>query len=267
MKLELSQEKRDHIMARSAAYEKARPKITLTGGGRPVVMDTSNRLCAWRVLSYFDKEPETIQWIEGMGEGDVLFDIGANIGLYTVWAAVTRPVTVYAFEPEANNFAILNENLRANGLTNRVQAFCAGISDISGLGPMEIHDGAAGQSGHQVQVVRGPKFKSSKNKHVQGIMTVTLDHLVYTAALPCPTHIKIDVDGIEHAVIHGARRLIADPCLKSVMIELMLRDNFHQPVIDTLVAAGFDRDADMEEAVRAKTTGVQYTGNILFTRR
>ncbi len=266
MQLNVSDEQRQRMMDRAARYEADRPTISLKFGAFDLTMDNSTRLCAWRVLEYFTKEPETISWLNTLRADDVLFDVGANMGLYSVWAAAARSARVIAFEPEASNYATLMVNLRENRLTDKVQAFCIGISDKIGLGPMEVRWGPAGQSGHQVQVVDSKPCHAAGPTSLQGVSTYPLDHLIYEQGLPCPTHLKVDVDGIEHAVVAGAKRLLADPRLRSIMIELMLENNFQGPVIDTLVAAGFRKDAAMERAVREKTTGTQYTGNILFTR-
>jgi FkbM family methyltransferase len=212
-----------------------------------------------RALSYFDKEPETIKWIAGIPEGGILFDVGANIGLYTLWAGLTRGATVYAFEPESSNYATLNANLRANQLTERCRAFCTGISDKIGFDTLRMLQITSGASGHQV----GTAHKAGV---AQGIVTTTLDHLVYEAGLPCPSHVKIDVDGIEPAIVRGASRLLSDERLKSVLIELSIMEPDHKAVVDQLVDYGFAKDEALEKAVYAKTTGVKHTGNIIFTR-
>ena len=60
----------------------------------------------------FSKEPDTIHWInEIMQPGDILYDIGANIGTYSLYAA-SRNIEVYAFEPESTSYAILNKTQR-----------------------------------------------------------------------------------------------------------------------------------------------------------
>jgi len=266
MKLEVSKEQSDQLMARSAQYRRSRPKITLNAGDRSIKMDAATEIATWRVLSYFSKEPETIAWIAAMPRRAVFYDVGANIGLFTVWAAVTRQAKVYAFEPEAGNFALLNENLRANSLTDLCLPFCVGVSDTVGLGEMQVRGDVAGLSGHQVQVTEGQHFGVDGPSARQGISTVTLDHLVYERGFDCPSHLKVDVDGLEHAIIKGADRLLADPRLKSVMIELMVKHRLHADVIGALVDYGFEKDAEMEAAVLAKDTGVKFTGNILFTR-
>ena len=255
------------VIARSWKYEQERPRVRFDLGGRELILNAPSKLCAWRAVTLFTKEPETIAWIDAMPEGSVLFDVGANIGMYSVWAGMTDRVSVLSFEPEATNFAILNENLRANGLTQRCVPFCLGISDVVGFGRMMVQSGGVGQSGHQVQVTRGERFRVQGDEQVfQGISTATLDHLVYERGFACPTHLKVDVDGLEPAVLRGAQRLIRDPRLRSVMIELMVNRESHTALITELEEAGFAKDAEMEKAVRNKTDGVPYTGNILFSR-
>ena len=61
-----------------------------------------------------DGEPETIRWLDGLPEGEVLWDIGANVGAFTVYGAVKRKLRVVAFEPGAASFATLTKNIELN---------------------------------------------------------------------------------------------------------------------------------------------------------
>lgn len=248
---------------RVTAYEREFPRIRLTHAGHHVEVAVPSRICLARATSYFTKEPETIRWIGSIAEGGVLFDIGANIGLYTLWAGITRSAQVVAFEPEAGNYAILNTNLRLNRLTDRCRAYCAGVSDSVGFGSLRIAQDVVGGAGHQVVPQAAAEHTEGQ---AQGIATTTLDELVYTAGLPCPSHIKIDVDGIEPAIVRGGARLLSDPRVKSVLIELAVKDAEHRAIADHLVELGFVKDEELERAVYAKTAGVKYTGNIIFTR-
>lgn len=257
----LSQARKVHAELRQLAASHARSLrwAQVKKDGHEVKVALASQFCVYRTMSYFDKEPETIDWIAGIPEGGVLFDVGANIGIYTLWAGVTRRARVYAFEPEAGNYATLNLNLRANGLAASCRAFCVGIADRVGFDDLLIAHPEVGSSNHQVR-------RAEPGRNVQGIPTTTLDHLVYESGMPCPSHLKIDVDGNEPEIIAGAGRLLADDRLRSVLIELAVMVPAHRAVIDRLVAAGFEKDEDLERAVYAKTAGVKHTGNIVFTR-
>jgi len=79
-----------------------------------------------RVLRLKTKEPETIDWIESIPQQDILFDVGANIGIYTMCAGA-RGITTYAFEPHAGNYNILCQNISANDFP--CTAYCIALSN------------------------------------------------------------------------------------------------------------------------------------------
>ena len=174
---------------------------------------------------------------------------------------------MFSFEPEARNFGLLNDNIGLNKIGDRCLAYCVGISDRSGFSTILLTQEALGSSGHQVQgALAGSIGLPGGTARPQGIQTVTLDELVLVHELPMPTHIKIDVDGLEHAIVAGGRKVLADLRLRSVMIELSLNFRPHAAVIGELEGLGFRKDAAMEAEVLAKTEGVAHTGNVLFTR-
>ncbi len=74
---------------------------SIEADGRTMRFATTGSSSKKRLRSLFSKEPITIAWIDTFGEGETLYDIGANVGMYTIYAAVMRNASVYAFEPEA----------------------------------------------------------------------------------------------------------------------------------------------------------------------
>lgn len=88
--------------------------------GLALTFAVPNKLNFFRVDSFSAKEPETLEWIDGIPQGSVLWDIGANIGLYTCYAAKARGCRVVAFEPSVFNLELLARNISLNGLTSNV---------------------------------------------------------------------------------------------------------------------------------------------------
>ena len=78
-----------------------------------------NDISRFRVNTFSTKEPETLEWIDEVPKGSVLWDIGANIGLYTCYAAKGRECRVFAFEPSVFNLELLARNIFLNGLTKK----------------------------------------------------------------------------------------------------------------------------------------------------
>ena len=67
--------------------------------GTQLTFAVPNRLNRFRIDTFSTKEPETLDWIDAIQEGSVLWDIGANVGLYSCYAAKARRCRVVAFEP------------------------------------------------------------------------------------------------------------------------------------------------------------------------
>ena len=103
----------------------------VTSNGHTYAFVCPNRTVSWRVTTFLTKEPETIEWIDTFSPGDVLFDIGANIGLYSIYAA-SRNIRVRAFEPESQNYALINQNIFLNGYGDRIACNAFGMESQPG---------------------------------------------------------------------------------------------------------------------------------------
>jgi FkbM family methyltransferase len=177
-----------------------------------------NRVVAWRARTFLTKEPETIEWIDTFAPGDVMFDVGANIGLYSIYAA-SRSVKVVAFEPESQNHALVQQNIFLNGVADRVTCVCVAISDREAVDYLYLSRFRAGESMHNFGAAEDWQQRPFTAPFQQGIVSFSLDAFLEFQPEPFPTHIKIDVDGIEAKVIRGAARTLRDPRLKSLLVE------------------------------------------------
>ena len=83
-----------------------------------------NQLTEWRVSSFFDKEPETLEWIDSFKEKEnlIFWDIGANIGLYSIYNTLKHPKSsTIAFEPSSSNLRVLTRNISINNLEKNIK--------------------------------------------------------------------------------------------------------------------------------------------------
>ena len=102
---------------------KAKVDVTHDGlsGKTEMTFFTPNSLCRYRAATFSTKEPETLEWIDTYGgRSGAFYDVGANVGMYSIYYAKTHPESVYAFEPSALNIALLAKNISVNGLSNRI---------------------------------------------------------------------------------------------------------------------------------------------------
>jgi len=194
-------------------------------GCPPVIYANPNEVTKWRIETLFTKEPETINWISGFQKEEILIDIGANVGMYTIWAAMASGATVYAFEPEAQNFMTLNKNIFYNNLSDRVTAYPLAIGELNWeFSTIGLSDYLLGGSGHQF---------GEKTKFNQGCLSVSLDTLMTKMQIE-PNYIKIDVDGLEPDVINGAMKTLETIKMKSALVELNTLDKKHMVIFDIM---------------------------------
>ena len=247
-------------------YERLAPCTTVKYQGRDMKFSTPNAGTLWRVESLFSKEPDTIEWIGGFAAGDTLLDIGANVGMYSIFAALTRDARVFAFEPESQNYAILNRNIYLNGLSNLVGAYCAALSDRPGFSQLHLSLFVSGGSCHSYGAPVDHNNQPVVGRFAQGCIATTVDELIAAGAMPVPTHVKIDVDGLEHKVVAGAAKTFADQRVRSVLIEINAAIDEHWEVVDAMLALGFDYGRD-QVARSVRTEGdFQGVGNYVFRR-
>jgi FkbM family methyltransferase len=216
--------------------------ITIEVGG--LRFDASHYIPFFRAQTLFSKEPDTIAWIDDcVAEGDSFYDVGANIGVFTLYAATRKQAAVVAFEPSSENYAILNRNIYMNGLADRVIALNLALHDRTTLSMLNLSAFMPGKAGHGFSIaVAGSDYSAFTPDFRQGVIGYRLDDFVHTFDVPFPNHVKIDVDGNDPVVLEGMRGLLDDPRLKSVAIELNpdFREADRQ-VADLLSAHGFEK--------------------------
>ena len=219
--------------------------------GREVKFYTPTRKTAGRVKKIFRKEPITITWMDNMQQGDIVIDIGANVGMYSLMSAVSRSARVYAFEPEASNYNLLCQNIRLNNVGDRVTAYCAGNLDYDGFSVLNIahnRDVGPGGSCHTVDEEKNFDLSRMSVAFKQGINTVMLDTFCKQMNI-VPDHIKMDVDGLEHRVIDGAIETMRKA--KTVIIELNTNLKEHNDSVSKMRSLGFKLDErQVKDALR-----------------
>jgi FkbM family methyltransferase len=154
----------------------------------------------WRGYTLLTKEPETIEWIDTFEPKSIFWDIGANVGCYSLYAA-KRGHSVVAFEPAASNYAVLNRNIELNDV--HVDAFNVALSDWNGPALLGMNQTDPGHAFHRLH---------GDGKYHQAIMSFTGDVFA-----PYPHHVKIDVDGTELEILKGMPLVLKQA--KSVLVE------------------------------------------------
>ena len=183
---------------------------------------TPSELIKWRVKTILDKEPETISWINEFKERSIFWDIGANVGLYSIYAASKRKrIKVFSFEPSSSNLRTLSRNISINNLQNKINIVPFALSKNKNkfllLKESSFNEGGALNSFGVNYNFSGKKFFSKNSYNTFG---TSLDNLIKLKILKVPNYIKIDVDGIEDLILAGAKNLLLNKKIKSILIEI-----------------------------------------------
>jgi len=197
------------------------------------------------------REPDTIAWLDQLNPGDVLWDIGANVGGYALYGA-RRGATVWAFEPAPASFAALSENVRINHAGERIWAVSVALGGSTGIARLAMQSTNPGSVSH-----------SLGDSHVgynQAAISFTVDEFRSFFALAQPTHIKLDVDGIEPDILVGAVKTMSDPAFRSLLVETDEADTDRNHRITAATAA-----AGLFLKTRGEPDGCG-TCNVIFER-
>lgn len=202
-------------------FEKSEPVYRHPLPNGELAISCPTRVALWRAQTLLTKEPGTIEWIDSFRAGELFFDIGANIGLYSLYAAY-RGIHCFAFEPESQNYALLNRNIYLNSFGDKISALNIALSSDSKIDFLNLRNFVAGAALHNFGSAIDYNKKAFKAVFQQGVCSSSIDGLIAQYGLAVPAHIKIDVDGLEWEILNGAKSTLADPRLKSLQIELNL---------------------------------------------
>ncbi|WP_020592892.1 FkbM family methyltransferase [Kiloniella laminariae] len=232
------------VMAHIVASEDCRAKVETAHG--PFSLRTTSEIECYRVDTFFSKEPETLRWIEETITGQsVFYDVGANVGLYSLYASLVggKDFRAYCFEPAGTNFRNLCRNIDDNDFGDLISPFPMALSNQIGVINFPLSDMAPGSALHGEA-----QNQDRKPALVQGAVVMPLDYLLqeHPAVFAPPTHLKIDVDGPELEIIEGARETLRQPSLRHVLVETEEHNN--RAITDILIEAGFSLKEKFQQA-------------------
>ena len=237
----------------------------------PFKMITESDIEKMRYDTFWTKEPETINWIKSFPEDNVFLDIGANIGVYSLYNAKLHPKSLtIACEPFMGNYLRLHNNIAMNGFMN-ILVVCVGFSNQNAFLPLYLPDNTIGSSGGQLRSPTDAQGNTFPIAGAQDVMTFRietfLDTFTHMDKLIKPTHIKIDVDGRESEILEGLQTL---PELQSILIEFNNKE-VQEKYIDLFLSWGFTDNNEFNKFSphsrdRRVKEGDNASVNVIFTR-
>jgi len=161
-----------------------------------------------RAFTFSSKEPETLAWIDTLPAGAVLWDIGANVGLYSCYAAKARGCRVVAFEPSVFNLELLARNIFLNQLAERITIIALPLFAHLTESTLNMTTTAWGGALSTFAAQHGFDGRAMDKVFEFRTVGLPMDEFVSKLALPRPDFIKMDVDGIEHLILQGGPQIL-----------------------------------------------------------
>jgi len=168
-----------------------------------------------------------------MAEDGLVVDLGANIGMFSLFAAKLSPrVQVHAFEPAPGTFALLRKNVLANNLSN-VQCHEFAVSSRTGRQILYIDVGSTADT-----TVRS-RVKEPASVRIQEVDCMSLDDLFARCGISRCNLMKVDVEGAEFEIFAAASRETLDKIDAIAMEYHEHEDRRHQELSELLKSHGY----------------------------
>ena len=191
---------------------------TIAHGDVHLIFAAPNELARARASTFSTKEPETLEWIDAIPTKSILWDIGANVGIYTCYAAKARQCRVFAFEPSVFNLELLARNVALNGLADRVSIVPLPLSETTALSQLNMSSVDWGGAMSTFGQDYGHDGRALSKIFEYPTLGLSMTDAMNVLKIPRPDYIKMDVDGIEHLILKGGAPVLAG--VKGVLIEI-----------------------------------------------
>jgi len=191
---------------------------TVSYHGTQLAFCVPNSLNHFRVQTFATKEPETLEWIESIPDGSVLWDVGANIGLYSCYAAKSRRCRVIAFEPSVFNLELLARNIFLNQLMDKITIMSLPLFELLTENTLNMTSTSWGGALSAFAVKHGFDGHAIDKVFEFRTLGLSMDDVVKKLRLPQPDYIKMDVDGIEHMILRGGSEVLKG--VRGVVVEI-----------------------------------------------
>ena len=236
--------------------------VTKVDGFRITFLAGSYKEYMLRAQESYRREEVTMYWLRTLiGADDVVYDIGANVGAYSLYAGnlvAKGKGQVYAFEPAFSNFFPLCRNIELNHFNETVIPYPIALGQSTYASKFFLRSTVRGDAMHGLSKPRS-EGREFDPKFLQGVCVTSLDEFTCTAGVLFPNHVKIDVDGTESDIVAGMESVMRDERLKTIMIEI--NADISQGGIERAIV-----ECGLEEMMAEQWSG-KNTFNRLFVRK
>lgn len=191
------------------------------------------------IRSFYEKEPDTINWINNFKPKSLFLDAGANMGVYSLYAAKEKNCDVVAIEPLSQSFSTLNLNIIKNKLDQKIIAYPLCLSDRNELNYFFHTNNVMDINGGSFSKPLNARNMKMNNFFSQGTYSIKTD-IFFDAGIYF-NYIKCDIDGNELKFLYGAKKTLSSNRIKSLLIELNINSKDYNKIINFIKQKGFKK--------------------------
>jgi len=205
-----------------------------------IKLRSDNLITHFRSNLFFVKEKEVRLFIDKYLKNEKIFlDVGSNIGVFSMYAAIRKNAIVFALEPEYSNLALLKENIINNELTKNIYPFSLAVGKNLGITNLNIADTTPGAA--VSTIAKNDILKTDEGYNVlwkEGVYEITLDKFCKNLNIN-PFMIKIDTDGNEENVLIGSEKILKNESLEFLIIEKTSNQTKLKNIYSIMYSNGF----------------------------
>ena len=212
------------------------------------------------VNTMFTKDHKTISWIRSFKKNSIFFDIGAGVGINSIFAGAHSKAKVYSFEPEASNYNSLVKNIFINKLNENILPYNIALSDETKFAKLYLSQFKPGSGNHMFDESVDSSLNPMNFPYYQHGFSLTIDELVENFDFPVPNYIKIDVDGLENKIIKGSKNILKEQSLLSLQVKTNQNISINKKMIEFIKKYNF-------EILEMNELNENHNDNIIFVKK
>jgi len=169
----------------------------------------------------FIVQKDLVNWIDTFNNKDIFYDIGSNIGMFSIYAA-KKKIKTYCFEPHYSNLDDLQHNIYLNKVEDYINVVPLPLNETVKKVSIDLRDLTSSSARNEISHLKSDYNNELKSVLRLNTISFSIKHLIQNNLILPPTKVKLDVDGVEFLILKGFEDLLSN--VDEILLELYEKD-------------------------------------------